>query len=291
MESGDLLNMGVEWGMPTISAGGFSNDLKGRGGDLLDLGGKIAGAITIGYTPDATFTDSLNMALNLLSENDEATILAKPQVMAQDGKRAEINVLTEEYYMLTSPDIGAIYYTRTEMEKIESGTKLSITPHIGDNNDITLDLAIEVSDSIPRGRGNDLPVVTRRTATNTVSIKNGGTVAVAGLTENRTRLSEQRVPGFSSIPIIGSLFRNKNDTKSDREVAVFITAHIIGRPVEFAQPSTAQAPMIRGEMEMAPGGMVPGSRIAPGGRMTPTGRPIERDFKMRLRESLSRPIR
>ncbi|MGD8786088.1 MAG: hypothetical protein PVJ60_01585, partial [Phycisphaerales bacterium] len=226
MESGDLLNMGIEWGMPTIQGGYFSSNLQGRGADLLDLGGKIAGAISIGYTPDATFTNSLVMALNLLEENDEATIMAKPQVMAQDGKRAEINVMTEEYYILTAPDTGT-YYTRSEMETITSGTKLSIIPHIGDNNDITLDLAVEVSDSIPRGRGNDLPVVTRRTSTNTVSIKNGGTVAVAGLTENRTRLSKQEVPGFSKIPIIGALFKNKSDTKADREVAVFVTAYII----------------------------------------------------------------
>jgi hypothetical protein len=309
MESGDLLNMGIEWGLPTINGGYFSSDLHGRGGDLLDLGGKIAGAISIGYTPDATFTNSLVMALNLLAENDEATIMAKPQVMAQDGKRAEINVMTEEYYMLTSPETNTYYYSRSELETITSGTKLSIVPHIGDNNDITLDLAVEVSDSIAQGRGNDLPVVTRRTSTNTVSIKNGGTVAVAGLTENRTRLSKQEVPGFSKIPIIGALFKNKSDTKADREIAVFVTAYIIpdSRPNEFTQqPVVQQTPTIESGMGAADrllsdrdrvpagGTRVPGSRIiAPGSRsrrMTDR-EPIERDFKSRLRDSLSRSTR
>jgi hypothetical protein len=309
MESGDLLNMGIEWGMPTINGGYFSSNLQGRGGgDLLDFGGKIAGAISIGYTPDATFTNSLVMALNLLAENDEATIMAKPQVMAQDGKRAEINVMTEEYYMLTSPETGTYYYSRSELETIESGTKLSIVPHIGDNNDITLDLAVEVSDSIARGRGNDLPVVTRRTSKNTVSIKNGGTVAVAGLTENRTRLSKQRVPGLSNLPLIGGLFKNKSDTKSDREIAVFVTAYIIpdSRPNEFTQqPVVQQTPTIESGMgaadrllsdrERVPAGgtRVPGSRIiAPGSRRAlPPDRPIERSFKSSLRESLSRSVR
>jgi len=268
MERGDLLNLGVEWGWPTISLGLFTNDLLGRGTGM-DFGGKMASGLRIGYTPGADFTDSLNLTLNLLSQNDEATILSKPQVLAQDGKVAEINVMTEEYYMMTSPDLtGGGFYSYQELEKIESGTRLSITPHIGDNNDITLELAIEVSNSIPRGRGSDLPVVTRRTSINTVRIKNGGTVALAGLTENRTRLEKRRTPGLSKLPLVGGLFKNTNDEEASREIAVFVTAYIIpetSRPLDFTQPQT---PAIQ-----------------------PSIRSVGGDFKTSLRESLSGPMR
>jgi len=269
MERGNLLNLGVEWKFPGISLGLFSNDLGGRGiADMVDLDSKNAWGLSIGYTPDATFTNSLDLALNLLAQNDEATILSNPQLLGQDGKTSVINVITEEYYMLTAQQTGGYYYARSELEKIESGTKLTITPHIGDNNDITLDLAIEVSDSIPRGRESDLPVVTRRTSTNTVRIKDGGTVALAGLTENRTRLAKRRVPFFSKLPVIGPLFKNSNDNKSTREIAVFVTANIIpesGQSVDFTEPitSTTRVPI----------------------------RPMEEDFRMKLRDSLSRPIR
>ena len=264
MESGNLLNLGVEWAWPTIRAGLFSSDLRGRGGlaRMTDFGGKFASGIQIGYTPDATFTNSLELALNLLQSNDEATILAEPQVMAQDRKEAQINVMTEEYYMMTAPEMG-FYYTRSELEKIESGTKLNITPYIGDNNDITLDLAIEVSNSIPRGRGSDLPVVTRRTSTNTVRIKDGGTVAVAGLTENRTRLEKRSTPGLSNIPILGNLFKSKNDEEANREIAVFVTAYLISEAeslTKFAEPPTEPPPV----------------------------EPVGKEFKKSLQETLSR---
>jgi hypothetical protein len=266
MESGDLLNLGVEWGWPTISAGTFGNDFFGRGPiGTADFGSKWPWGVQIGYSPDATFTNSLEIALNLLAVNGQATILSQPQVVAQDGKVAEINVMIEEYYMLTAPEVYT-FYSRSELQQIDSGTKLNIIPHIGDNNDITLEVAIEVSDSIPRGRGSDLPVVTRRTAANTVRIKDGGTVAVAGLTENKTRTEKRRTPGLSKLPLIGNLFKNSNDEQATREIAVFVTAHIIpesDETIDFAQPSTIQAPI----------------------------RPMEDDFKMRLRESLSRPIR
>ncbi len=271
MERGDLLNLGVEWGWPKISAGLFSNDLSGRGvGTLSDFGGKWPWGISIGYTPDATFTGSLELTLNLLVENGEATILSKPQVLAQDGRQSQIRVLTEEYYMLTPPETGYYGYTRSELQEITSGTTLTITPRIGDNNDITLEVAVEVSDSIPRGRGSDLPVVTRRTANNVVRIEDGGTVALAGLTENRTRLKRKRVPGLSRLPVVGYLFKNSETDESTREIAVFVTAHLVsetGRPISFSEPAS-------------------GVRRAPAPTQPQMGG--EQGFRMQLRESLSR---
>ncbi len=263
MEKGDLLNLGVEWGWPKIQAGMFSSDHYGRGDPELDFGGEGPWGIQIGYTPDALFTSSLELTLNLLAQNGEATILTKPQVLAQDGKESRIEVTTEEYYMLTSPDISGSFYTRTELQEIKSGTILTITPHLGDNNDITLQVSVEVSDSIPRGRGSDLPVVTRRKAENNVTIKDGGTVALAGLTENRTRKDLRRAPGLSSLPLIGGLFKSTNNENSTREIAVFVTARLIsntGQTVEFTHPSDIPAPI----------------------------QPAGNDFKARLRESLSR---
>jgi len=263
MEKGDLLNLGVEWGWPKMQIGMFSSNHYGGGDPTADFGGEGPWGIQIGYTPDAMFTNSLELTLNLLAQNGEATILTKPQVMAQDGKQSTIEVTTEEYYMLVAPEISSGFYSRTELQEIKSGTILTITPHLGDNNDITLHVSVEVSDSVPRGRETDLPVVTRRRAENNVTIKDGGTVALAGLTENRTRKDIRRAPGLSSLPLIGSLFRSTNNENSTREIAVFVTARLIsnaGQTVEFTQPTDIPAPI----------------------------QPAGNDFKARLRESLSR---
>jgi len=263
MEKGDLLNLGVEWGWPTIQAGMFSSNHYGGGDPDFEFGGESPWGIQIGYTPDALFTNSLELTLNLLAQNGEATILTKPQVLAQDGKQSTIEVTTEEYYFLTAPELSASIFSRSELQEIKSGTTLTITPHLGDNNDITLQVAVEVSDSIPRGRGNELPIVTRRKAENNVTIKDGGTVALAGLTENRTRTDRKRVPGFSNLPLIGSLFKSNNNENSSREIAVFVTARLVsntGQTTEFTQPSEIPAPI----------------------------QPAGSDFRSRLQDSLSR---
>jgi type II secretory pathway component GspD/PulD (secretin) len=165
--------------------------------------------------------------------------------------------------MLVAPELTNTFYARTELQEIKSGTILTITPHLGDNNDITLNVAVEVSDSIPRGAGSDLPVVTRRKAENNVTIKDGGTVALAGLKENKTRKELRRTPGLSQIPLIGSLFKNNNNQNLSREIAVFVTAHLVkntGQATQFTEPADMPAP----------------------------NQPVGDDFKSRLRESLLR---
>jgi len=263
MEKGDLLNLGVEWGWPTIQAGMFSSNHYGGGDPTREFNGDSPWGIQIGYTPDALFTNSLEMTLNLLAQNGEATILTKPQVIAQDGKESRIEVTTDEYYFLVAPELTNSFYTRSELETITSGTTLTITPHLGDNNDITLRVAVEVSESVPNRRSDGLPVVTRRKAENNVTIKDGGTVALAGLTENRTRTDRKRVPGLSAIPLLGSLFKSNNNENSSREIAVFVTARLVsntGQTTEFTQPSEIPAPI----------------------------QPAGGDFRSKLRESLSR---
>jgi type II secretory pathway component GspD/PulD (secretin) len=70
-------------------------------------------------------------------------------------------------------------------------------------------------------------VVTRRTATSSVRVKDGGTVAIAGLLDTRTRRNDQSVPGFSQLPGVGLLFRNRRDNDTTEEVAIFVTARLI----------------------------------------------------------------
>lgn len=272
MERDDLLDVGVEWGFPSISAGTFGTSFDTEGG-------KWPWGVQIGYTGDQTFTDSLLLALNLLQKNGQAEIVSNPQVLAQDGKVASLGVMTEEYYMLTPPaNNNAVFYSTTEMVEIKSGTRLVITPRIADNNDITLEMAAEVSDSIPAAASTDLPVVTRRTAKNVVTVKDGGTVALAGLTENRSMRTDQKVPGLSNLPLVGGLFKNKNNQSKTREIAVFVTAHLVRDTGNMTTPARPQ------RQPLAPNYGAPSQ---PQYQQAPAGN----NFQDGLRQSLTNPAR
>jgi type II secretory pathway component GspD/PulD (secretin) len=214
MENTNQLNLGVQWDFPAASYGQV----------LLD--GNWTKIFSIGYTADEGFTNALMAKLNALQADNKLEIVANPQLTAQDGSQAELRSIREEWFMMSNTGNNTIY-TNSELEKIESGTVLTITPRIGDNNEITLDFAVEVSDSIARGTESELPIVSRRQAKSRVTIKDGGTAALAGLTETQTRNAQSRVPGLAKLPVLGRLFRNDNDERGTREIAVFVTANLV----------------------------------------------------------------
>lgn len=96
-------------------------------------------------------------------------------------------------------------------------------------------------------------------------IKNGGTVALAGLTEDRRRLGEKKVPGLSRLPIIGGLFSSTEKRGSSREVAIFVTARLVPEAEPIVEPTKPPADQ------------------------APIELPAEKRFEKLLEESLSRP--
>jgi type II secretory pathway component GspD/PulD (secretin) len=72
-----------------------------------------------------------------------------------------------------------------------------------------------------------LPVVSLRSADVTARVKDGETIAVAGLELAEESRESRRVPVLSSLPLIGGLFRAPSRSRSETHLAVFITPHVI----------------------------------------------------------------
>lgn len=231
MEENQMLNLGLKWDWPQIRAGMYTNsDIYGVGLPGPDW----PWGVRIGYTPGKEFTNSLLLTLNLLAENGDASIVSNPQIMAQDGRESQIKVTTDEYFQILTT---GLYATNAQLEKIESGTIMSITPRLSAGNQVTLDILVEVSDVVSRGE-NNLPVVSRRSAKSTVRIQNGGTAAIGGLMDTRIQNSQTSTPGLGQIPLLGRLFSSDNNRASLKQMAVFITATTVEeRPPETAAPA------------------------------------------------------
>lgn len=229
LESLHLKELGVTWDWPQARFGGFSSDA---------FYSSWPWGVEIGYTPGREFTNALLVGLNLLTQTDQAVVLANPQVVAMERETARVSVTTEEYFEILTRG----FYTDSELEKIEAGTILEITPRTTEDGLILLEMTLEVSDVIARGE-NNLPVVTRRTAKSSVVVEDGGTAVVAGLVDNRTRLGKERVPGLGYIPLLGGLFTNDIDQSTKRQVAIFVTPRRIGGEAMAVPPREAAAPV------------------------------------------------
>ncbi|MGB8225446.1 MAG: hypothetical protein WCE45_01070 [Sedimentisphaerales bacterium] len=175
----------------------------------------------------------LSLTLRALVAENRASIRSRPRVATLNGEKAKIDISLDEYYTIATDLYGTSL--RTELEVIKSGVILEITPHIGDNGNITVDVLTEVSDVASRrnssGSGtasaSDLPVIRRRKADTRVRVKEGDAIVIGGLIETQENTDHRRVPLAGDIPIIGGLFKSKQDSTTKKEVMIFITPQLI----------------------------------------------------------------
>ena len=108
---------------------------------------------------------------------------------------------------------------------------MDITPRIrGDIVTIDIEKA-EVSEDVRNANAelavNPFPIINRRSVSTTVHVKDGKTIVIGGLVQRETIDRVNRVPGLSSIPLMGYLFETTQRQTRDAEVVIFISPKIV----------------------------------------------------------------
>lgn len=215
----DELKMGVRWFFQ-------------MGNHQLALTDSAAGAVTPVFPGFSNFfsTPNVKVVLNALSKITDINIISSPTLMVLDNKKAtlqvgnEVPVATQSAVaVLTpgSPIVNSITYRNT-------GIVLSITPHIGDKGRIQLEVEQEASDVVATlTSGIDSPTIQQRRIKTTVAVNDGEGIVLGGLIQDRADNARGQVPLVGQIPILGNLFKNKDDTISRTELLVAITPRIV----------------------------------------------------------------
>jgi type IV pilus assembly protein PilQ len=187
---------------------------------------------------DSVFSDfaTTSAFVKLLNENGFVTIRASPHVMAKDGQKANISINRETFFS-TQPNTASssndnnAFFFQQNIQKVESGIKLDITPHIrGDVVTIEIEKA-EVSEDIRNASTelalNPYPIINRRSVSTTVHVKDGKTIVIGGLVQQETIDRVNSVPGLSRIPLLGYLFKSKQRQTREADVVIFISPRIV----------------------------------------------------------------
>ncbi|HEY3396181.1 MAG TPA: secretin N-terminal domain-containing protein [Armatimonadota bacterium] len=164
------------------------------------------------------------IGLKWLLRNNRALLRASPRIVSVDGKTAEIEVGTQQYFSLLT---GSAAYAYTSLEQITATIKLTIKPRVVERTrEVICDIEPNVSDVSGAGAGG-LPVITVRRARATVCIKDGQALAIGGLIQSQSSRIESKVPLLGDIPLVGKLFRSSSSSKSQREIVILIAPHIL----------------------------------------------------------------
>jgi len=216
VSSGEDIDMGVSWGYFNTGANVQGSHAPGGG-----LSNAALGILTYGILSP----ERLSMTLDYLYQDNRGEIVAQPSITTLDNKEARI-FMGQQIPILSRDDAG-----NTQVTLIDAGTELIVTPHVSGEGRIMLQLnPMKKSYDLTGGQ----PIVNEQSAQTNVVVSDGETVVIAGLTSNESQKAESGVPILKDIPIIGNLFKRKQNRKANNDLIIFVTPHIIQKNIETA---------------------------------------------------------
>ncbi len=207
----------------------FRSDVEGGGVFRFD-----AGAFEIG------------IMLEALERKGMVRTLAEPNLSALSGQEAKF-LAGGEYPIPVAQDGGEI-----TVEFKPFGVELNFVPRVVDGDLINLELATAVS-ALDEANGYqdgtlNIAAFSRREASTTVEMRDGESFAIAGLLQDNFLDNNQQLPWLGDVPVLGALFRSADYSRSQSELVVIVTAHLVtptrgealALPTDRIKPPTEQ---------------------------------------------------
>ncbi len=201
--------------------------------------------------------NAFDILISALDQSSGADVLSAPRILTRSGEEATIQVgeihYFPEVYEGDSAQATIVNVSYEDFEEKLLGVELTVTPKVGADRNITLQLNPRISeiagyqsyqlaprDSIYNHRQRDtnrrfthppivasLPIFKKREIETQVTIADGSTIGMGGLINEKVENFEDRVPLLGSLPFVGRLFRSEGERIVKRNLLMFVTATII----------------------------------------------------------------
>jgi pilus assembly protein CpaC len=220
------LDGGILGGEANVSGG--TNTANNSGGQGNALSGTIPstsesnGALLFGFGAGSV---EVGLLLEALETKGVVRTLAEPNLTALSGQEAKF-LAGGEYPVPVSQESGAV-----TVEFKPFGVELNFIPRVVDGDLINLELEAAVSSLDPTNgftsNAFTIDAFRRRETSTTVELRDGESFAVAGLLQDEFIDTNGQVPWLGDIPILGTLFRSAQYQRSQSELVIIITAHLV----------------------------------------------------------------
>jgi len=172
---------------------------------------------------------NLGVAIQALEEKNLVQILAEPNVLAETGKEATFLDGGQFPFPVVQGATGGVPVVTIQFR--EYGVKLSFTPLITAEGLIHLKVAPEVSSldytNALTIQGFTIPSLATRSVQSEMILKDGQSFLIAGLVNNQVVEEFSKIPGLGDLPILGQFFKSRSVQKSQDELLVMVTPHIV----------------------------------------------------------------
>jgi type IV pilus secretin PilQ/predicted competence protein len=220
-------DLGVDWS--NISVGGGNSRIQANFSNVpsqagIDANDGTGGIISAGVTPATqltvnAFDQNMQATISNILSDSRSEILASPQISTLDHTEAEI-FMGDQISLRVLDQSG-----NSAIQLVESGIKLTVTPHVAGDNRILLELRPENNSYSYDDKGQ--VVISKQEARTKVVVSDGETVVIGGLTKNDEIEAETGIPILKDIPILGYLFKHTRKEISKKDLIIFVTPRIM----------------------------------------------------------------
>jgi type IV pilus secretin PilQ/predicted competence protein len=219
---------GVQTGtLPAVAVNQSSGTLAPQDFLLGGTGQALGGQFAILSLP------SMSATLRLLNEDADTQFLAHPRVVTSNNMKATIKIIREQPVPQLNFNEQTAQAVFSGFQNKEFGNTLTVTPSINKDDFITMAVQPIISNKVAdatftfSGATVTSPIIDTRTLDSNVVIKSGDTLAIGGLLQDEQTKTTTKVPILGDIPIIGYAFQERLNSRTKRNLLVFVTPTII----------------------------------------------------------------
>jgi general secretion pathway protein D len=204
-----------------------------------DLAGLAAGLLGRSIYVDQLGKEvpSFGVMMQALASDTDVNVLSQPHLYAADNKMAKIEVGQKV------PVANGVSYPggadgNSGLQPLQSYTRepislsVEITPHVNDEHEVTLDVKLEDEEVTEAAGNGQVTSSTRMLELEDVVARDGQPVVLGGLVKETDKITESKVPGLGSIPVLGWLFKHRNRRKQKVNLLIVLVPHILDSPDE-----------------------------------------------------------
>jgi general secretion pathway protein D len=181
---------------------------------------------------------SFSALFQALTSLTDVNVLSTPSIITTDNEEAEI-VVADVIPFPTGSVVGDAGVTVQTIDRQPVGIRLAITPQISEGDYLNLNIYTEVSAIAPTPADlntAEFGIATNtRTADSSVVVKNGQTIVIGGLVQDRETSIQNKVPLLGNIPILGNLFKFKRYERNKINLMILLTPRIVENEEDMQQ--------------------------------------------------------
>ncbi len=183
--------------------------------------------------------DDITIFFKVLQTEGLATVLAQPKLLAMSGQNAVFQVGGEIPIRISTGFTADIQFK-------PFGTLVNFLARVSDEGDIMLTVSPEVSEPDFSNTVENIPTFRTRRASTSVRLRNGETLVIGGLLQNRRQEEEKGVPYLKDLPYMGWFFRQTTFSNTTTELMVVVKPSLVNPLPPGAQ---VELPTDRGPLQ------------------------------------------